>query len=191
MALFGDKNKQTIEELENYYSNKEQKTGMAWVMAFLSLLLTVVILGGLFFGGRAVYRALSDDGTTETATNETSNTDGNTAQPTPEASTPAPAPSSDSTSASPTPAPAPAPTTSGVVSDQAASTNTPSSTTAQGGNNPAPQGTSTANNQTSGAVAGRSTALPNTGSGPILITAPLIALFAGYFVARKKLLKNQ
>ncbi len=181
MALFGDKNKKTIEELESYYANREQKTGMAWVMAFLSLLLTVVILGGLFFGGRAVYRAVTDDGTTQTAVNDEP-VDDNTS------TTPAPEPtSSGSTTETPAPAPTPAatptPSTGGVVSDQAASTTTPStSTTARGGEGQ--------NTSTNGTVAARSTGLPNTGSGTILISAPIVSLFVGYFVARRKLLRN-
>lgn len=198
MALFGDKNKQTIEELENYYSNKEQKTGMAWVMAFLSLLLTATVLGGLFFGGRAIYRALSDDGTNETAVTDTTSTDSNTAQPTPASDSPA-APSPAPT---PPPSPAPASSGSGVVSDQAASTTTPSNSgnsgaqTAQGGEGStnASRGTNSNSSSSSATVAGRSTNLPNTGSGYILFTAPAIALISGYFLARKKTiqkLKNQ
>lgn len=184
MALFGDKNKQTIEELENYYSNREQKTGMAWVMAFLSLLLTVVVFSGLFFGGRAVYRALSDDGTSNTTVS-----DNNTASDTSMPGSTSPTPSSDSSSgtANPTPSPAPAPNTSGVVSDQAASTTTPSSSsqTAQSG-----QGGETPAARPSTAVAGSTTSLPNTGSGPVLIAAPLATLVFSFFVARRKFIKN-
>ncbi len=62
MALFGNENKKTIEELESYYANKTQRTGMAWAMAFLSLLITVAVLAGLFFGGRWLYREFVGSG---------------------------------------------------------------------------------------------------------------------------------
>lgn len=179
MALFGDKNKQTIEELENYYSNKEQKTGMAWAMAFLSLVLTVVVFSGIFFGGRAIYRAVTKDDSKDTSSIADNSASDNTAtNPTPGES-PAPAPSGD---AATTPSLAPAPATSGVVSDQAASTNTPSTTaqSGRGGETPA----------ASSAVAGAATGLPNTGSGPVLIVAPLATLVAGFFAARRKFIKG-
>lgn len=76
MALFGNENKKTIEELENYYSNKTQRTGMAWAMAFLSLLITVAVLGGLFFGGRWLYRSLTDNASTPIAQQNDKNDSG-------------------------------------------------------------------------------------------------------------------
>ena len=157
---------------------------MAWVMAFLSLLLTVVILGGLFFGGRAVYRAVTDDGTTQTAVTDEP-VDDNTS------TTPAPEPA-NSGSTSETPAPTPTPTPGSDTSAingrrrerSGGNTTTPSaSTTARGGEGQ--------NSSTNGTVAARSTGLPNTGSGTILISAPIVSLFVGYFVARRKLIKTE
>ena len=186
MALFGDKNKQTIEELENYYSNKEQKTGMAWVMAFLSLLLTAVVFGGLFFGGRAIYRALSDDGTSKTTVTDNTPSDNNATNSTPGESTQPPA---DNPSTTPSPAPAPSTSGTGTVTDQAASTNTPSNANT---NNQTAQNSSSssASSSSSRSVAAASTALPNTGSGPVLIVAPFATLIAGFFAARRKFIKG-
>ncbi len=59
MGIFKNRNRQTIAELESYYSS-QQKNGMAWLMAFLSLFITVVVLSSIFFGGRLIYRTLTD-----------------------------------------------------------------------------------------------------------------------------------
>ena len=74
MALFNRRKDQTISDLEDYYANRNNRTGMAWLMAFLSLLVTIGIIGALFFGGRWVYRALTDDTQQllTTSSNETS-----------------------------------------------------------------------------------------------------------------------
>lgn len=61
--LFGRKNdKTTIAELEEYYSNQEKnRTPRAWLMALLSLLITVAIVVALFFFGRWLYNVITDN----------------------------------------------------------------------------------------------------------------------------------
>lgn len=61
MTIFRRRKNQTISELEDYYANRNNRTGMAWLMAFVSLLITVAVCAALFFGGRWVYRSLTND----------------------------------------------------------------------------------------------------------------------------------
>ncbi len=61
-------------EVEEYYqSERRERVGMAWLLAFLTLFATIVIALGLFFGGRWVYRKVANkdnkSGTSQTATN--------------------------------------------------------------------------------------------------------------------------
>jgi predicted permease len=65
VKLFQRKKNQTISDLENYYASRNNRASMAWLMAFLSLLATIVIIAGLFFGGRWLYRALSSNDSDE------------------------------------------------------------------------------------------------------------------------------
>jgi hypothetical protein len=157
MALFRKKKEQqTIAELENYYATgKKTSTVKAWIMAFLSLLVTVAVLAAVFLGGRWAYRTVTDrndnsPSTTETAGNDTQNGSVN----------------SDGNSSSDNSRPA-SPENGGVVTDEAASTNSPS--------NQRP-GSSTP-------VTGDN--LPDTGMGEMFIILPVITLGAGYIVARK------
>lgn len=47
------------EEVNNYYqAEKRDRTWMAWLLALLSLAVTTLIIMGLFFGGRWVYRKI-------------------------------------------------------------------------------------------------------------------------------------
>lgn len=78
MARFGKKTTTTnIPELQEYYAAKRtESTGVAWLLAVISLLVTVVILVGLFFGGRWLYRVIKDKktDTKKTTTSQPSNT---------------------------------------------------------------------------------------------------------------------
>lgn len=73
-ALFKRNDKTTIAELEEYYANQnKRRSGTAWLMAFLSLLITIAIIVALFFAGRWIYRAIFDNNdASETGTSETS-----------------------------------------------------------------------------------------------------------------------
>lgn len=76
MALFKQNKKKTVAELEDYYAKQETKsTFMAWVMAFLSLFITVAALAILFFGGRWLYRTLTDDGDNSAQTSQSETSD--------------------------------------------------------------------------------------------------------------------
>ncbi len=177
MALFGDKNKQTIEELENYYSNRQQRAGMAWFMAFLSLVVTVVVLGGLFFGGRFLYKTFVNDDVTptevadsgESTTDSTPKTQGAQTEKQPETT-----PTTDSQTN----------TDGGVVSEQAARTETPN-TSAQSSS-----ATQTAQSQTLGQTTPVTGDLPNTGANMFLIATPIVVLFAAYIASLRRQFKN-
>lgn len=171
MALFNRRKDQTITELESYYAGKNNQTLKAWVMAFLSLLVTVAVIASLFFGGRWIYRAVTDDAddantssnnTTETTEQANESNNGGGTLTISDADN-----SSDTSDAASSSDDFPE-----VVTDEAASTTVPSSsrgTTA---------GTSTSND------------LPNTGAGEILLLAPAVALVVGYFISRKHQLDN-
>lgn len=190
MALFGDKNKKTIEELENYYANGSNRTGMAWLMAFLSLLITVVVLGGLFFGGRWAYRTLTDDDTDDLASSQdektgvTVGTIGDTIRPTEDG---------------------------GVVSDEAASTTdnddgltieiaagddaddaADADDASDNGDEADSDETADADDTTVtlGVETDGSGILPNTGAGTALFAIPAVAGVTGYAVARRRASKN-
>lgn len=60
--LFKRDDKTTIAELEEYYANqKKRRNPRAWAMGFLSIMITVGVLTGLFFGGRLAYRSVVDN----------------------------------------------------------------------------------------------------------------------------------
>jgi cytoskeletal protein RodZ len=60
-------------EIQEYYqTEKRERTGVAWLLALGTLLLTIGLAAILFFGGRWAYRAIvdNDNDTQETAQNE-------------------------------------------------------------------------------------------------------------------------
>lgn len=79
MKLWPFKRKNTAssqlpEEVQEYYaSTRNEKTGKAWLFGFGTLVLTAVLAVGLFFGGQWVWRQF--DGSDDTQTAETSQTD--------------------------------------------------------------------------------------------------------------------
>lgn len=181
MALFNRRKSQTISELESYYAGQGNQNAKAWVMAFLSLLVTVGVITALFFGGRWVYRTLTDDDkekiaeTTQTTTKQSGsvNADGTlnvnekdqVATNTDETTV-----INDDTNATPS---ADFPS---VVTDQAARTDVPSTTRPT---TPTPKTPTTGDSE-----------LPNTGAGEILIIAPVVSIALGYFVSRKRQLNQ-
>lgn len=56
-------------EVEEYYqSTQKDRRGTAWLLAFATLILTILIAAGLFFAGRWAYRAIiGDDESTGTS----------------------------------------------------------------------------------------------------------------------------
>jgi cytoskeletal protein RodZ len=175
--LFGKKNKQTtIAELEEYYANQNQKKNRpwkAWLMAILSLLITVAVIVALFYGGRWLYRTfVEQDNSTSTTTSETNNngidlpsfdgefgqngnetTDGNVNG---ESDQPQNGDSSSNTESQ-----------DGIVSDEAATT--------------------TESNADRLANSGGSEEdLPETGAGEILVILPVSIAILGYIAAIKR-----
>ncbi len=54
--------KKTPKEVEQYYqSEKRERVGLAWLIAFFSLLITVLVVLGLFFGGRWAWRKVTNN----------------------------------------------------------------------------------------------------------------------------------
>lgn len=107
------------EEVKEYYEGARQEhIGVAWLLAFVTLVVTIAVIGGLFGGGRWAYRKYIDNDKgnkiaqtsnntkpqeqSDDTTEVTEDTEGPTpvSEPTPE--TPAPTPE-------PTPAPTPTP----------------------------------------------------------------------------------
>lgn len=77
MALFGKRNKQrddVPEEIQEYYDAEESdRTGVAWLLAFATLVVTILLAAGIFFAGRWTYHKIAGtdkNKSTETAQNE-------------------------------------------------------------------------------------------------------------------------
>lgn len=95
------------EEIQEYYqAEHRERVGLAWLIAFLTLVVTVLVVTGVFFGGRWVYRKLANSDnkkeptTAQNDQNKPAETQSNgpTNQP-PPASNPSTAPAQDSPSA--------------------------------------------------------------------------------------------
>jgi LPXTG-motif cell wall-anchored protein len=59
-------NNSTIPELEEFYdttSVKSERGGMAWLLACASLVATLAVIGGIFLGGRWLYRNIAINNT--------------------------------------------------------------------------------------------------------------------------------
>lgn len=130
MALFNRRQQNPANvpaEIQEYYqTERRERAGVAWLLAFGTLVATIALAAGIFFGGRWVYRAAfdKDDPKTEVAqqdqqgeeqsaenrdnnqnAGQTQGQGGASQQP----STPAPAPAPATPPPAPTPAPNPAP----------------------------------------------------------------------------------
>jgi hypothetical protein len=169
MALFKNREKRTIAQLEDYYSSRHKST-KAWAMAFLSLLITVGILSILFFGGRWLYRTFTDDqnstSTTETGTQvEEAKIPGSAITDQEQGQSNQETASVDTETV----------VAGGTVSDEAASTSVPNVNIGQTGGN--------LNQEASNDI-------PNTGSSDILLLTPIIAVVVGYLISRKRQINN-
>lgn len=203
MALFGrGRNTDSVpQEVKDYYeAERRERSGMAWLLALATLVVTLVLAGGIFLGGRWAYRKVVDrnDGNTQvadkakeasstnqpkdTATTDDTNEDNNTSTNPSTSST-----NTDSNSAQPNPPAASQPSTpSGGSSSTPAATGT-------GSNNPttpttgAPAASSTpastpapaaSNNAATAATAPASGKLTNTGPETILPAFVAVTVFA-------------
>ncbi len=163
MALFrrnkSDDSASVPEEVTSYYqAEKRDRAWMAWLLALLSLAVTALVVMGLFFGGRWVYRKLrpsSDSGspvaTTQPSESPAPKKDDTANKPAASNPTTGTAPSNGNVNAPTTPTPAPAATT------------------------PAPTTTTPPQNNQNG--------LPNTGPGDTIAIFLAISVFA-YVVHR-------
>lgn len=64
MAIFNRKKQPTtgIPEVERYYdAERRERSGMAWILALVSVAGVALLLIGLFFGGRYLYRKVTND----------------------------------------------------------------------------------------------------------------------------------
>ena len=148
-------------ELENYYQKeKRERTGLAWLLAAGTLIVTVLVVMGLFYGGRYLYRKTTN----------------NTKQPAKVATTPKkpatpatpaqPAKPNQSSSSSPNNA-----TSSSQTGTSSTRTNTPSASSSSASATP------------------QSTHLANTGPGDTLAIFAVTAV-AGYLLHRRYLARR-
>jgi len=165
------------EEIQGYYdSERKQRASVAWALAFFSLILTLAVATGVYYGGRAVYRRVKDKDNTSVATTS----------PT--------APSAPNETAEPTPKieDIASPTDTGEEQTPTQSSTPPSTTPQPSAQNsqPAPSTSQPAPQPSTPQVAGSSTqALPNTGPANVIAIFAITSLVSGisyHFVATKK-----
>jgi len=70
----GRKNKSDVpEEIQEYYEEQKQdRAGIAWLLAFTTLIVTILLAAGIFFAGRWTYRKIAGNknNTSQTAQKE-------------------------------------------------------------------------------------------------------------------------
>lgn len=108
-------------DIQQYYqAERRERVGIAWLLGLATVVATLVVATGLYFGGRWIYRQIANRGAEQTTSqDETGSTTpqtppGSSTSPTPGATpppvTPTP-PSPTQISPGPTPEPASTPTT--------------------------------------------------------------------------------
>jgi cytoskeletal protein RodZ len=150
-------------EIQEYYeAERRERAGVAWLLALGTLVVTLILALGLFFGGRWAYRKVAhrnNKATVATTQSKSSNTQNNTGQNN-SANT-----SQNNSTATTTPPSATTPTTSQPNSNS--SSNSSASTSS-----PAPSSSSAASPTapaTSNSAQGK-TPLTNTGPGDVVAT---------------------
>lgn len=73
-----DNDRPVLPELQQYYdAERRERSGLAWILALVSVAAVALVVIGAFFGGRAIYRAVKDDdkqgNTVATQNNDDSN----------------------------------------------------------------------------------------------------------------------
>jgi cytoskeletal protein RodZ len=158
MALFNKKTttvSTNIPELQEYYASQStESNAKAWFLAIGTLLVSIAVLGGLFFGGRWVYRKATKKKATSTAQVVVADDSTSSSTSTPSSTSKAATPTTPSTSAG-------------------SSSSSTSSTTTAPGVSP------TQSAATNAAAQAATTTVPNTGPGNYLI-AFFAAAFVGY-----------
>lgn len=70
MGLFNRK-KKSDDDINDYYaSERRQRVGVAWMLGLATLVVTVLLALGLFYGGRFVYRTVFDNDNEPAVTQE-------------------------------------------------------------------------------------------------------------------------
>ncbi len=65
----GEDNQDVTDEMDSYYESRNSRSGSTILYGLFALVVTLIVAAGLFFGGRAVYRALTGtSGDSETVT---------------------------------------------------------------------------------------------------------------------------
>lgn len=118
------------DEVREYYESGNKRTGMAWLLAFATLVVTILLAMILFFGGRWVFRQFTDNDQPQPPKTEQTTTDELTPQ-----QQPAPTAQQGSSSTSTT-----TPSNSTSTSTQNSSPTTGPSTTEVPNTGPGPEG---------------------------------------------------
>ncbi|HSX46398.1 MAG TPA: hypothetical protein VLF87_00180 [Patescibacteria group bacterium] len=150
-------------EVENYYqSEHRERTGIAWLLAIGTLVVTVAVVLGLFMGGRWIYRKArnQDKGNTVATTQTKSSSNTNTSNGSSTTSNGSSNSSSSNTSSNNTPSSTGS--SSSTTSSGTTSTSTPSTGTVQAPTNTGSTTQTTSPTQTS------QNGLPSTGPGDTL-----------------------
>ncbi len=155
-------------EVRDYYQAEgRERTWIAWLMAFATLLVTIFVVLGLFYGGRWVFRKFKNNKSTPVAVqtespkaDENKPKDKSTSNTTQNSNEPATTPNSSSSSTTQT-------------TPNSSSSSTPSTTT------PLPTDTTTASSS-------NSKDLPNTGPGDIFAVFAVVSVL-GYLAHRRYL----
>ncbi len=165
MALLNRNRDQAVvpEEIQEYYQDeRRERTGVAWVLAAGTLVMTILLAAGIFFGGRWAYRKIQGNDkpdTTQVAQESTENEQAPAPDPTPSSDGAVPPNPTPTPSITPTPVPPNAPPT------------------------PSPRPNAQPN---TGDVAGTTTPLPSTGPAEVLGVFVSVTL-AGYLMHRVSL----
>jgi hypothetical protein len=178
MALLGKKSsaKTQIPELQEYYATqKKESTGLAWLLALGSLLITAAIFIGLFLGGRWIYRSIKNDDKPSTVAATQDRPAKDVVQEDGTVTTEAQVPKQPTETVT-------VPTVNQNVGGSVAAPAAPSVTPAQGVT------PSQSTEQNSTAVAA-TTEIPNTGSGSILGLF-VVVLLAGAYAHRRHILNS-
>ncbi len=145
------------EVAEYYQAEKKQRLGMAWLLSAATFVVTVLVVLGLFFGGRWIYRQVKHDNNTGTSISQEE-------------------PKSDQTNESQKAA------DTNASQNQSTTQNNPSGSVGQStapapaSNTPAPSATPNPSNAAASSQSTAATTVPNTGAGDLL------ALFMGVVV---------
>lgn len=132
MALFNRRKDAQVEvqvpaEIQDYYqAERRERTGIAWLLALGTLVVTLLLAVGLFFGGRWIYRKATHKNPTQTASN--SKVDQTTNDTSSQSS------SSSSDQSSSTPATTPATSNTAPATSSSSAATTPASTSANSSN---------------------------------------------------------